>query len=111
MLDGCLPTRDRECGKDRPVEGTSQGSIVVSIIARFRIAALRMRSEVVRGDPAPFRQNMDGAGRATAAEIAECLKFASHADPMVAKIAAERLLEHLHCCGFVLMSEMRRADA
>src|ERR1019366_5837521 len=70
-----------------------------------RIAALRMRSEVIKDDPLPIRQTiMGGMRKATAEEIAECLSFVSHDDPMMAKIAAERLLEHLQCCGFALMS-------
>ena len=48
-----------------------------------RIAALRMRSEVVRADPPPIRQTMTGARKATAEEISECLRFASHHDPMI----------------------------
>jgi hypothetical protein len=69
-----------------------------------RIAALRMRAEVIKAPP--IRQTMAGARPATPDEIAECLRFAGQDhDPIMAKIAAERLLEHLECSGFVLMAD------
>jgi len=69
-----------------------------------RAAALRTTSEVVRADPVPIRRSIGTSRKATAAEIAECLRFAGHTAPMVCKIAVERLLEHVRACGMVLMA-------
>jgi hypothetical protein len=70
-----------------------------------QIAALRMRSEVLKADPVPPRRSIGTLRKATAAEIQECLRFAGHADVMVSKIAIERLLDHIQACGFVLMKD------
>jgi hypothetical protein len=69
-----------------------------------RIATLRMRSEVMRADmPTPVRRDLGGVRKATADEMAECLRFAANHDRVMARIAAEQLLEHLQACGLVLM--------
>ena len=75
-----------------------------------RAATLRTASESLRADPAPLRRSVDQTRKATAAEIAECLTFAGHAEPMMSKIAIERLLDHLGACGFVLMSKNERTN-
>lgn len=99
------PKRSRATKKLRPPPPCG-----VFVEARHpkQIAALRMRSEVlsevVRAEPVPIRRTIGGTRKATAEEIAECLSFARHDDPMMAKIAAERILEHLQSCGFVLMA-------
>jgi len=74
-----------------------------------QIAALRMRSEVlseaVKPDRAQLRRAIGHTRKATAAEISECLRFAGHHDPMMPRIAIERLLDHVQACGFVLMKD------
>ena len=69
------------------------------------IEASRIRSEVMNADPSPIRRTIGGMRQATAEEIGECLSFAGHDEPMMSKIAIERLVDHLEACGFVLMSK------
>jgi hypothetical protein len=71
------------------------------------IVRLRIRSEVLYEavKPEPVRRRSIGIARkATAEEVAECLRFIEHSEPVMARIAAERLLEHVQACGYVLMT-------
>jgi hypothetical protein len=73
-----------------------------------QIAALRMRSEVLSQaviPDVPIRWSICTSRKASTVEIQECLTFTGHADPMMSKIAIERLLDHLQACGLVLMSK------
>jgi hypothetical protein len=68
----------------------------------------RGSADVIREkpEPVPSRPVSDAIlWKASAAEIAECLTFTGHHDPMIAGIAVERLLEHCQAGGMVLMAQ------
>lgn len=96
------PKRAKPARKLRPTPPC--GTFVIAKSPK-RAAALRTSSKVVEADPVPIRRSVGNTRKATSAEIQECLAFAGHHDPMMSKIAMERLLDHLQACGLVLMSK------